>query len=166
MFNALGQNKNIGFLAIGRPEDEGCYCQLNSFLKGIIEDMANNFDYVVIDGEAGIEQINRRVMKTVNYLIVVSDTSAKGINVANTIKHVAHDNKAVNYKSIGGILNRVDDERKITTLKTKLNIELLGWIPEDNLVHDFDFYSKSFIEFPDASMTYRVIEEILARIEN
>jgi len=94
LFDALTERGNVCFLAIGRPESEGCFCKVNSLLKDIIEDLAKNFDVVLIDGEAGVEQINRRVMKTVDHLVIVSDTSAKGLNVAKTIKHLAQDNQA------------------------------------------------------------------------
>jgi len=85
LFDALTQEKGFSLLAIGRPEDEGCFCKVNSLLKDIIQNLCVNFDVVLIDGEAGIEQINRRVMKTVDNLILVSDTSVKGLGVANTI---------------------------------------------------------------------------------
>ena len=55
LMDALTERKNISFLAIGRPEAAGCYCKVNAYLKQIITLIAGSFDYVVIDGEAGIE---------------------------------------------------------------------------------------------------------------
>ena len=52
----------------------------SSYLKEVISMLANDFDYVVIDGEAGIEQISRRVMEQVSHLVLVTDQSAKGVN--------------------------------------------------------------------------------------
>ena len=66
IFDALVETPKFAFLAIGRPESSGCYCKVNSYLKEVIGMIANNFDYVVIDGEAGIEQIQRRVMEKGN----------------------------------------------------------------------------------------------------
>ena len=57
IFDALVEMPGFAFLAIGRPESSGCYCKVNSYLKEVIGILANSFDYVVIDGEAGIEQI-------------------------------------------------------------------------------------------------------------
>lgn len=151
LFDALTQFKNIAFLAIGRPESEGCFCKVNSLLKDIIQDLAKNFDVVLIDGEAGVEQINRRVMKTVDHLIMISDTSAKGLNVARTIKHLAEDNKAVHYKSMGLILNRVRDNSEVETIRNNVNINILGCLPEDDLIREFDFYGRSFLDFPDTA---------------
>ncbi len=165
LFDALTQFKNIGFLAIGRPESEGCFCKVNSLLKDIIQDLAKNFDVVLIDGEAGVEQINRRVMKTVDHLIMISDTSAKGIHVAHTIKHLAEDNKAVSYKSMGMILNRVRNESEAHDIRKNIRINILGWLPEDDLIREFDFYGRSFLDFPDTSKTYEIIEKIIQSIE-
>lgn len=165
LFDALTQFKNIAFLAIGRPESEGCFCKVNSLLKDIIQELAKNFDVVLIDGEAGVEQINRRVMKTVDHLIMISDTSAKGIHVAHTIKHLAEDNKAVNYKSMGMILNRVRNESEVHDIRKNIPINILGWLPEDDLIREFDFYGRSFWDFPDTSKTYEIIEKITQSIE-
>jgi len=155
LFEALTEYNNVGLLAIGRPESEGCFCRVNALLKDIIQDMAKNFDVVIIDGEAGVEQINRRVMKTVDHLITISDTSAKGLNVANTIKHLAEDNKAVNYKSMGMILNRVRNEREVQNIKKNAPINVLGWLMEDDLIREFDFHGKSFFYFPDKAKAYK-----------
>ena len=86
IFDALVEHKSFALLAIGRPEGEGCYCEVNHLLKDIIESLSTSFDVIIIDGEAGIEQINRRVMKNVDHLVLVSDTSAKSMNVAKIIK--------------------------------------------------------------------------------
>ena len=60
---AIVEKDNFAFLAIGRPETKGCYCRINSYLKSVIETVGNQFDYIVIDCEAGIEQVNRRVIE-------------------------------------------------------------------------------------------------------
>ena len=165
LFDALTEYDNIGLLAIGRPESEGCFCKVNSLLKDIIQDLAKNFDVVLIDGEAGVEQINRRVMKTVDHLIMISDTSAKGVNVANTIKHLAQDNKAVDYKSMGMILNRVRDESEILNIKNNLPIQLLGWLPEDDLIREFDFHGRSFLDFSDEARACKTVKQIIQDLQ-
>lgn len=165
LFDALTEFNNVGLLAIGRPESEGCFCKVNSLLKDIIQDLAKNFDVVLIDGEAGVEQINRRVMKTVDHLIVISDTSAKGVNVANTIKHLAQDNKAVDYKRIGMILNRVRDESEAQNIQKNVSIDVLGWLPEDNLIREFDFHGKSFLNFPDEAGASKTVKQIIRDLQ-
>ena len=95
----------FAFLAIGRPESSGCYCKVNSYLKEVIGLLANSFDFVVIDGEAGIEQIQRRVMEKVTHLLLITDQSKKGTQVVATIKQVADE--LIRYDRIGVIVNRV-----------------------------------------------------------
>ncbi len=147
MFAALEETSNLAFLAIGRPEKEGCYCQVNHILKDIIGAMAANFDYVVIDGEAGIEQVNRRVMEKVSHLVLVSDASAKGLNVVKTIKEVS--DSAIEYEKVGLILNRLRGEEERDKLDISAELNCLGWIPEDDIIRTFDIDGRSILETPD-----------------
>lgn len=48
--------------------------EVNEILKDVIGTLSRSFDVVLIDGGAGVEQINRMVMKNVDYLVVVSDS--------------------------------------------------------------------------------------------
>ena len=80
IFDALVEQDGFSFIAIGRPEAAGCYCKINSYLKEVIRILSSNFDYIVIDGEAGIEQINRRVMEKVTHLLLITDSSRKAEN--------------------------------------------------------------------------------------
>jgi CO dehydrogenase maturation factor len=148
MFSAMKENNNIAFLAIGRPEKEGCYCQVNHILKDLIASMADHFDYVVIDGEAGIEQINRRVMERVSHLILVSDASAKGINVVKTIKEVSE--AAIDYEETGLILNRVRNMEEYENLIIPSTLNCLGWVGEDDTLRSLDIAGKSILEMNDS----------------
>jgi CO dehydrogenase maturation factor len=161
IFDALEEAEGFALLAIGRPEDEGCYCKVNALLKDIIADLAGSFDYVLIDGEAGIEQINRRVMKTVDHLILVSDTSAKGITVAQTIHNVATTNNAVDCSRIVLVLNRVRSEKEVRQISKRVPFEMIGWIPEDDLIRDFDFEGISLFELPLSSPAKEKVAGIL-----
>ena len=128
IFDALVEMDNISFLAIGRPEASGCYCKVNAYLKEVISLLADNFDYVVIDGEAGIEQVNRRVMEKVTHLVLVSDASKKGIEVTKTIKKVATD--LTMFEHDGLILNRVNESVDVNKLDLE-SLNLLSVIPDD-----------------------------------
>ncbi len=105
LLDCIAERGNISFLAIGRPEAAGCYCKVNAYLKQVIEGISGNYDFVVIDGEAGIEQINRRVLEHISYLVLVTDGSKKGLQVIGTIRQVAE--KLVTCEKTGVIVNRV-----------------------------------------------------------
>ena len=161
LFDALVEHKNFALLAIGRPEGEGCYCEVNHLLKDIILSLSTSFDVIIIDGEAGIEQINRRVMETVDHLVLVSDTSAKGLNVAKTIDSIAHGSKAVDYRRTGLLLNRIRDKREVDMIMDHAAMDLLGWISEDEMVREYDFEGKPYLDFPRESPTSAVIRKVL-----
>lgn len=149
MFAAVSERKNLAFLAIGRPENEGCYCQVNHLLKDIIGSMAHNFNYIVIDGEAGIEQVNRRVMETVTHLLLISDASRKGLKVANTILDVA--DRAACYRQAGIIINRLYDNAEYEALNIPKPLRCLGWIPEDRTIRLADMAGNSLLEAGDGA---------------
>ena len=142
---AIVEKEGFAFLAIGRPESAGCYCRINSYLKEVITMISEQFDYVVIDGEAGIEQINRRVMEKVTHLLLISDTSKKGLEVIKTIENVAME--LVKYDRI---VNRVEDPAMIERLDTR-GLELLAAIPSDKKLALYDFEGRSIMELPEES---------------
>jgi len=144
---ALTEVGNLAFLSIGRPEDEGCYCKVNVLLKSAIEGLAGGFDVTVIDAEAGIEQVNRKVMGQVDYVLLVSDTSTKGIRVGETIQQVAH--RMVRGEGAGLLINRVRDEGAVDSIKASTFLEVIGWIPEDETVRSFDEEGMPFFDLPD-----------------
>lgn len=145
---AIVEKEGFAFLAIGRPESAGCYCRINSYLKEVITMISEQFDYVVIDGEAGIEQINRRVMEKVTHLLLISDISKKGLEVIKTIENVAME--LVKYDRIGLIVNRVEDPAMIERLDTR-GLELLAAIPSDKKLALYDFEGRSIMELPEES---------------
>ena len=140
LYDSIVEIENVSFLAIGRPESAGCYCKVNAYLKEVISLIANNYDYVVIDGEAGIEQVNRRVMEKVTHLILVSDASKKGLQVVRTIYDVAKE--LVMFDKAGLIVNRMVDLSYEKDLDTK-PLELLTCIPDDKNMSYNDMVGKS-----------------------
>lgn len=136
----------LAFLSIGRPEEEGCYCQLNTFLREAIETLSSQFDLILIDAEAGLEQVNRRIMRSVTHLLLVSDTTMKGIRVAESIRRVADE--AMDNPKIGLLLNRARGQDDYSRVAGQTELPLIGWIPEDQMVGDFDSAGRSFLEMP------------------
>ena len=145
IFDAMVEMDGFSFIAIGRPEAAGCYCKINSYLKEVIASIADNFDYIVIDGEAGIEQINRRVMEKVTHLVLITDSSKKGCDVVKTIKGVADD--LVMYEKHGVIVNRVPSAEVLDYMDLG-DIPLLSWIPADSALTERDLKGESVFYIP------------------
>lgn len=159
--DALVEMNNISFLAIGRPESAGCYCKVNAYLKEVISMISDNFDFIVIDGEAGIEQVNRRVMEKVTHLLLVSDASKKGLGVVQTVHRVAKE--LVMFENAGVIVNRMPDMSRQGLLDTG-EIELLCCIPDDKSMTLNDMDGLSIFELDASSPVMTGIEKALNKL--
>lgn len=161
IFDALVEMPGFAFLAIGRPESSGCYCKVNSYLKEVIGILSNSFDYVVIDGEAGIEQIQRRVMEKVTHLLLITDQSKKGGQVIATIKQVADE--LISYEKVGAIINRVTNPELVGLMQSP--VPVLAAIPADDAFAANDIRGKSVMELPADSVMLSGVREALHEIE-
>lgn len=162
IFDALVETDGFAFIAVGRPESAGCYCKINSYLKEVISILSNDFDYVVIDGEAGIEQINRRVMEKVTHLLLITDASKKGTQVISTIKSVADE--LVMYQKIGAIVNRLPDKSVIPHL-TINSVPVLSYIETDNNLAIYDIEGKNIMELPENANVVKGAKEALSKLQ-
>ena len=160
IFDALVEMPGFAFLAIGRPESSGCYCKVNSYLKEVIGLLANSFDYVVIDGEAGIEQIQRRVMEKVTHLLLMTDQSKKGGQVITTIKSVADE--LIAYEKIGCIVNRMTNPELKDMIETP--VEILSYIPADNTFAANDICGRTIMDLPADSAMLTGAETALRKL--
>ncbi len=161
IFDALVENDGFSFIAIGRPESAGCYCKINQYLKEVISILSENFDYVVIDGEAGIEQINRRVMEKVTHLLLITDSSKKGCQVIQTIKKVADE--LVMYKEVGVIANRIPSPDVVQYMDVG-GLPILAAIPSDNNLAEFDLKGENVFYLPADAAIVQGAKEALKKI--
>ena len=162
LFDSMVETRGFAFLAIGRPETAGCYCTVNGYLKEVISLLASDFDYVVIDGEAGIEQINRRVMEKVTHLLLVTDQSRKGYQVIGTIKGVADE--LVMYEKCGVVINRATRPELVSD-PAIAGAEVLAVIESDAQQAKNDVRGKSVFELPDDSNVMKGAREALLKLK-
>ena len=161
IFDTMVEQQKFSFLAIGRPETAGCYCKVNAYLKEIINLLAGDVDYVVIDGEAGVEQINRRVMEKVTHLLLITDASRKGTQVIQTVKKVADE--LVMYDQVGAIVNRLPSREIIPLLDTG-DIPVLSYIENDAALADFDIRGENVFYLPESANIVRGVREALEKL--
>ena len=162
IFDTMVEHQHFSFLAIGRPETAGCYCKVNAYLKEVIHLLAGDFDYVVIDGEAGIEQINRRVMEKVTHLVLVTDPSRKGTQVIDTIRRVADE--LVMYDRCGAVVNRVTDPALLPYVHIN-GTELLAAVGSDAYHAANDIQGLSVFDLPENSPILLGAHEALTKLE-
>lgn len=161
IFEALVELPEFSFLAIGRPESSGCYCKVNSYLKEIIKIIADNYDYIVIDGEAGIEQVNRRVMEKVTHLVLVSDASKKGLQVIDTIHSVAKD--LMTYETAGVIINRMPSESVREWISIH-QIPVFSYIASDEALATCDMKGETVLSLSEEALIIKGAREALVKM--
>ena len=162
LYDAMAEQRGFAFLAIGRPEAAGCYCAINTYLKKVIEMLVDDFDYVVIDGEAGIEQINRRVLEKVTHLVCVSDQSKKGLKIIGTIKDVAGE--LVMYDEIGLIVNRALFPERLEDKEIE-GVKIVSVIPQDDAMTENDMEGRSIFELPQDTGILKGADEALKNLK-
>ena len=109
VMESIVETEDFDVLVMGRPEGSGCYCAVNTMLRKIIENIASNYDYIVIDTEAGLEHLRRRTTQNVDVMIVVTDPSKRGVLTARRILELS-EQLEIRFREIFLVLNRVRDE--------------------------------------------------------
>jgi CO dehydrogenase maturation factor len=162
-FEALNEVDGFALLAMGRTETLGCYCPVNSILKDTIGTLSKSFDTILIDGEAGLEQINRQVVGQVDTLIIVSDATSRGLKTAAQIEHMVHVEKVIKTEKLGIVFNRVyGNEDVLKKAAAEIGIEIFGFIPQDEKVAYYDLMGKSILGLQD-SPALKATREIVSK---
>jgi len=165
MRSILSKGDGFDLLTMGRPEEPGCFCAVNELLRYGIDALLGEYEVTIIDGEAGPEQLNRRVLKSIDVLIVVADMSARSLETASGIMNVAQGGEdGIKVKQAGLVLNRVRNDDSAEELIKKSGLEVFGRLPEDELVNSFDRDGKSLLELPIDSPCPTAVREILKKI--
>lgn len=162
LLRAMEHCGGCDFFAVGRPETAGCYCAVNTYLRQVIGLLIGDYDYVVIDSEAGIEQINRRVLERVTHLLLVSDASRKGLQVIRTVRQVARE--LVMYERCGAVINRVPDGVTRDEIDTG-DIPLLAVIGEDAAQTEFDILGKTVFDLPEDTGVLAGTRQVLRALD-
>ncbi|MDR0198517.1 MAG: AAA family ATPase [Methanomassiliicoccaceae archaeon] len=88
---AMHEHDNIDLLVMGRPEGEGCYCFMNNVLRECFAGMIRNYGFTVVDNEAGMEHLSRKILPRADILLLVSDPTRIGIRTASRLSSVASE---------------------------------------------------------------------------
>jgi len=116
---AVEESAGVDLLAMGRPEGSGCYCALNHLLRAAIDRLTENYDYVVIDSEAGMEHISRQTTQDVDILLIISDPTMRGITTASQIKKLIHELRS----SVGAVTLAVNRANSLLSLQFEQAVE-------------------------------------------
>ncbi len=161
----LEEGEKIDLLAMGRPEGQGCYCAANHLLRSIIDDLAANYQTLVIDNEAGMEHISRRTTRDVDVLLIITDPTLRGMKAAESILEMSRDLEInVHHRML--ILNRVLGElpEPLQQAVDKLDIEVGAMIPADPRINELDALGKPLVDLNGESPAQREIGKLTDKL--
>ena len=158
---ALMESTGLDLLAMGRPEGPGCYCAPNHVLRTAIDRMADAYDYVVIDNEAGMEHISRRTTRDVQILLLVSDPTVRGVTAAARAAELLHELRT-KADAVYLAVNRVDGDLppRVEEAIDKHGLRLLATIPSDDDVRKLDAEGRPLVELPADSPVVRAVSRL------
>ena len=130
---SLVESCGFDLIAMGRPEGAGCYCYANNILKSVIVKLSEQYPYVVLDNEAGLENLSRRIVQKVNLLVLVSDASNSGMETLKRLYSLASE-MGLNYDKLLIVVNRLRNGRmpdKINEVKEFTKADFVLGLPDD-----------------------------------
>jgi len=146
---SLTEAKGFDLIAMGRPEGPGCYCAANTLARKCLDLLTGNYQYILIDNEAGMEHFSRLTTRDVDLLFIVSDSSQRGILTAARIRDLIHELDLRIVREVL-VINRVQGQpgSEIYEEVKKQNLELGGILPVDEEVYRYDSEGKPTFQLP------------------
>lgn len=162
---AIMEQKGYDLVVMGQPEGAGCYCAANTLLTGFLERLSGNYPYLVMDNEAGMEHLSRLTTKNVDVLLIVTDTSRRGLQAGLRIHQLTKDLKiGVGQSYI--VINQAksDPAEEVRRMIDSDGLQLAGVIPEDEQVYAFDLEGRPTIDIDDDNPALKAAYSIFDRI--
>lgn len=160
---SLTEAKNFDLIAMGGPDGPGCYCFPNNVLKKHLTKLANNYNTIVMDNEAGLEHISRgTTTEKVDALFILSDTSTRSVRSAGRVYELTKTLK-VPITNIFFVITK-GKEGDVAALQGEIDavgVPLSGMIPSDPLLTEYELAGKPLYELPDDAVSVAATNEIL-----
>ncbi|RJQ45473.1 MAG: carbon monoxide dehydrogenase [Nitrospiraceae bacterium] len=159
---SLIETKGFDLMVMGRPEGPGCYCAANNIIRKYTDKLSDNYPYVVIDNEAGMEHLSRRTTHKVNLLLIISDPTQKGMQTAKRINSLV-DELALEIDQRELVVNRISDENfaRLKDVSGDLPFENTFNVPEDKNIFNLDLEGRPVFDLPPDSIALKTVFGIL-----
>ena len=164
---SMVEAEGYDLIVMGQPEGAGCYCAANTLLAGFMDRLSGNYPFIVMDNEAGMEHISRLTTNNVDILLIVTDSSRRGLQAAIRIDDLAKSlNIGVGKSYV--VINQVKEAPSEMAMEMirEGGLELAGTVPDDRTIYEFDFAGRPTIEMPEDSQSvqaaFGIFEKIVA----
>lgn len=160
---ALTEEDDYDLLVMGHTQGKGCYCFVNGLLSAQVARRSQHYNYVVVDNEAGMEHISRGILPNVDIVILVSDCSRRGIQAVGRIARLIPE-CGLKPKKVGLIVNRAPGgvlSEGVQEEIQKQGLELLGVVPHDEGVYEYDSAGTPTTELPPENPVRQALYKII-----
>ena len=163
---SLVEANGFDLIAMGRSEGPGCYCYANNVLKAVINEISINYPYIVLDNEAGLENLSRRIVQNVDVLIVVSDPSNRGLETVKRLYDLSAE-MGIKYKKLVLIVNRTRNEEPsdlAKKIKSEIKADYIITVTEDNELTEISEGNQNVSEISARNKTFAKINSLMDEI--
>ncbi len=162
---AMVETKHFDLLVMGNPQGPGCYCYPNDLLRRFMEQLSSNYDYLVMDNEAGLEHLSRRVLPQADLLLITSDATARGVRSAGRIRDIAA-NVRLEIGRMGLVItrSRPGEVEQLAEEIDRAGLELWGELPFDPAIVDYDLSGKALLELPPDTVSVKAAAALFDRL--
>ncbi|MGQ9570528.1 MAG: ATP-binding protein [Thermodesulfovibrionales bacterium] len=159
------ESKGFDLIVMGRPEGPGCYCAANNILRKHLEKLSESYPYIVIDNEAGMEHLSRRITQRINLLLIMSDPSVRGIQTAKRIDKLVNELQLkIDRRAL--LINRTlgKEVNQLKTLAENFGLFVGGVIQYDSMISEYDLNRVPIIKLPSDSVALKSTFDILEKL--
>ncbi|MCI5144446.1 MAG: carbon monoxide dehydrogenase [Candidatus Electrothrix sp. AR3] len=162
--HALIEENGFDLMVMGQPDGPGCYCAANQYLAMSMDRLAENYQYIIVDNEAGMEHLSRMNLHSIDYLLIVSDPSARGILTARRIADITGPLQ-LEIKHQYLLVNRAPDPippalaEKINQAVHEADMTLAGIIPSSEDLINQELSGESYLHLAEES---KIIQHVFA----
>ena len=164
--DALVEDDDFDLLVMGRTQGKGCYCFVNGLLQTQLAKYQNNYPYIVVDNEAGMEHISRGVLPSMQTAILVSDCSRRGVQAVGRIAELIKECD-MHPDTVGLIINRAPGGKLNDGIREEIEkqgLHLLGVVPQDETVYEYDCEGKPTAGLPEDNPVKMALREIVDKL--
>ena len=164
--SALIEEDDFDMIVMGRTQGKGCYCYVNGVLKTQVDKYAKNYQYIVMDNEAGLEHVARGTLPKVDTMLLISDCSRRGIQAAARVAEMI-DEMDLKPGKLGLIVNRAPNGVLDDGVKEEIEkhgLDLLGVLPQDDGVYRCDCNGEPSAKLPASNPVKTALKGIMQEL--
>jgi CO dehydrogenase maturation factor len=161
---SLVETRDFDLIAMGRPEGPGCYCFANNALRATLKQIADDYPFVVVDNEAGLENLSRRIVRELDLMIMVADPSRQGLETIRRLFALAREMK-IKVKQTALIINRLRRDtlpESISRIQAETGVTLVAALPDDEDLVRISEEGGRLQELPASNRVVAAVDRLLS----